>query len=174
MGIYDREYYRRDGPSFLGALPGFGQACKWLILINIVCFVLQLVTRTAVADPRFDRSDIPILQVYSPVTAWLELDTNAVLHGQVWRLLTYAFLHDTGTLWHILFNMLFLWWFGKDVEDLYGPREFLAFYLVRRWSAAWRLSSRALRFAGHGTVPRCFGRGDGRAGAVRLPLSRPA
>jgi hypothetical protein len=26
--------------------------------------------------------------------------------------------------------MLFLWWFGKDVETIYGPREFLAFYLV--------------------------------------------
>jgi hypothetical protein len=25
--------------------------------------------------------------------------------------------------------MLFLWWFGSDVEDLYGPREFLSFYL---------------------------------------------
>jgi hypothetical protein len=26
--------------------------------------------------------------------------------------------------------MLFLWWFGTDVEDIYGPREFLAFYLT--------------------------------------------
>jgi hypothetical protein len=26
--------------------------------------------------------------------------------------------------------MLFLWWFGSDMEDLYGSREFLAFYLV--------------------------------------------
>jgi hypothetical protein len=26
--------------------------------------------------------------------------------------------------------MLFLWWFGRDIEDLYGPREFLAFYLI--------------------------------------------
>src|SRR5205807_5684432 len=30
----------------------------------------------------------------------------------------------------ILFNMVFLWWFGSDVEDLYGPREFLLFYLA--------------------------------------------
>jgi hypothetical protein len=44
-------------------------------------------------------------------------------------LLTYSFLHDPTTIWHILFNMLFLWWFGSDVEDLYGPREFLTFYL---------------------------------------------
>jgi membrane associated rhomboid family serine protease len=47
----------------------------------------------------------------------------------VWRLLTYAFLHDIGWM-HIFFNMLFLWFFGREVEDLYGPREFLAFYLT--------------------------------------------
>jgi Rhomboid family len=33
-------------------------------------------------------------------------------------------------LWHIGLNMLALWWFGTDMEDLYGPREFLTFYLV--------------------------------------------
>jgi membrane associated rhomboid family serine protease len=58
------------------------------------------------------------------------LDVSKVLHGEVWRLLTYAFLHSTSSWAHIVFNMLFLYWFGRDVEDLYGPREFLAFYLV--------------------------------------------
>jgi len=55
---------------------------------------------------------------------------DKVLHGEVWRLLTYAFLHSTSAIDHILWNMLFLFWFGSDVEDLYGPKEFLAFYLV--------------------------------------------
>src|SRR5260370_3656025 len=40
------------------------------------------------------------------------------------------FLHDVSSPGHIIFNMLFLWWFGSDVEDLYGPREFLTFYLT--------------------------------------------
>src|SRR5205085_2886746 len=53
-----------------------------------------------------------------------------VKHGQVWRLLTAAFLHSTSSLWHILFNMLFLWWFGSDVEERYGRKEFLAIYLT--------------------------------------------
>jgi membrane associated rhomboid family serine protease len=63
-------------------------------------------------------------------TESFDLNPVAVLHGQVWRLLTHAFLHDPSSIMHILFNMLFLWWFGSDVEDLYGPREFLAFYLT--------------------------------------------
>lgn len=110
MGIYDREYYRREGPSFLGSFSGQGQVCKWLILINVVAFLFQLVV--------------------GGFTELVDLQAPAVQSGEVWRLLTYAFLHDPSQPLHILFNMLFLWWFGKDMEDLYGPREFLAFYLV--------------------------------------------
>ena len=117
MGIYDREYYRRDGPSFFSSFAQRGQVCNWLIGINVAVFILQLVTNR------------PGWQL-GPVTEALVLSTPKVLQGEVWRLLTYAFIHDP-TIWqHIVFNMLFLYWFGKDVEDLYGPREFLAFYLV--------------------------------------------
>jgi membrane associated rhomboid family serine protease len=119
MGIYDRDYYRRDGPSYLGSFMERGTVCKWLIGINVVVFILQMLTRGQPGDP--DSIDF---------TGALDLNVGAVLHGQVWRLLTYAFLHSTGSVWHILFNMLLLWWFGRDVEDLYGPREFLVFYLV--------------------------------------------
>src|SRR5262245_21570323 len=112
MGIYDRDYYRRDGPSFLGAITRHGMVCKWLILLNGICFVVQLLTR-------FRPIDSLNLWVPGPFTEALWLDVPKVLDGQVWRLLTYAFLHDTGGILHILFNMLFLWWFGSDVEDLY-------------------------------------------------------
>jgi membrane associated rhomboid family serine protease len=122
MGIYDREYYRREGPGFLASFTERGQACTALIVVNIVAFVVQLLTR----DWAFDADGF----AYSPFTHALWLDPERVVHGEVWRLLTYSFLHDTGTPWHILFNMLFLWWFGTDVEDLYGPREFLAVYLL--------------------------------------------
>src|SRR5262249_40804542 len=126
MGIYDRDYYRRDGPSYLGSFMERGTVCKWLIGINVVVFILQMLTRTSGVDPHTER----FFQQEGFLTDALILNVDKVLHGQVWRLLTYAFLHDTGSIWHILFNMLFLWWFGRDVEDLYGPREFLVFYLV--------------------------------------------
>jgi membrane associated rhomboid family serine protease len=119
MGIYDREYYRRDGPGFLGSFSERGQVCKWLIGINVVCFILQLVTL-----PHGQRGELGF------VTDLLGLDVDAVLHGEIWRLLTYAFVHAPGIWEHIVFNMLFLWWFGSDVEDIYGSREFLAIYLL--------------------------------------------
>ena len=66
----------------------------------------------------------------SIVQKWLELDTRKVLRGQVWRLITCAFCHDRTGIFHIVFNMLFLWWFGKTLELMYGSREFLLFYMT--------------------------------------------
>ena len=120
MGIYDREYYRREGPSFLGSLAEQGKACTWLLALNILCFIIQMVTR-----PEGGRG-----LSSGPFTDWLILDTARVLQGQVWRLLTYAFLHDTLSIWHIVFNMLFLWWFGRQVEGVLGSREFVLVYLA--------------------------------------------
>jgi membrane associated rhomboid family serine protease len=111
MGIYDRDYYR-EGPSYLESLIPSGLICKWLICLNIVIFLAQLVTHQD-----------------NWITNLFILDTDKVLSGQVWRLLTYAFLHSPDAWTHIIFNMIFLWWFGSDVESLYGPREFLTFYL---------------------------------------------
>ncbi len=45
---------------------------------------------------------------------------------QPWRLITYSFLH-AGFL-HFLFNMLWLWWMGKGVEQVVGPRTFTTIY----------------------------------------------
>jgi membrane associated rhomboid family serine protease len=119
MGIYDRDYYRREGPSFLGPLFERGRACTWLIAINIVCFVLQMLTRHKEGAVWVE-----------PFTEALWLDPDKVLHGEVWRLLSCAFLHSTTDLLHIIFNMLFLYWFGRQVEEDYGSREFLGFYLL--------------------------------------------
>src|SRR5262249_38031328 len=43
MGIYDRDYYRNEGPSFLGSITGTPAVCKWLIMINVAVFIVQLI-----------------------------------------------------------------------------------------------------------------------------------
>ena len=53
---------------------------------------------------------------------------NVVGHYYLWQPITYMFVH-AGPL-HILFNMLALWWFGVELERLWGTRFFLRFYLV--------------------------------------------
>jgi membrane associated rhomboid family serine protease len=47
-----------------------------------------------------------------------------------WQLVTYAFLHDTGNLWHLLGNMFALYIFGPDVELTLGPRRFSLYYFT--------------------------------------------
>lgn len=47
---------------------------------------------------------------------------------QPWRLVTYMFLHSTSSPFHYIFNMLWLWWMGRPVEENIGPRSFLTVY----------------------------------------------
>jgi membrane associated rhomboid family serine protease len=117
MGIENRDYAR--GPSgWSGSYGGFGgtgsslaPVVKWLIIVNVAVFVAQL--------------------LFPPIQEWLSLKPDTVVRqGQVWRLLTYAFCHDRSGLLHIVFNMLFVWWFGRTLESMYGSREFLLFYLT--------------------------------------------
>jgi membrane associated rhomboid family serine protease len=52
-----------------------------------------------------------------------------ITSGQDWiTLLTAMFLH--GGWAHILGNMVFLWAFGPEVEDIMGPVKYLVFYLL--------------------------------------------
>lgn len=149
MGIQDRDYYRKEGPGILDALVPAGLVCRWLIGINVGVFLLQLI---AEASARATQEDF---HAAGWVTDWFILDVRAVWHGEVWRLLTYAFLHSTdGFFLHLVFNMLFLWWFGSDLEHHYGGREFLAFYLVAAFLGgvafeAWHLAL--------GNFPRALG-----------------
>jgi membrane associated rhomboid family serine protease len=53
---------------------------------------------------------------------------------QPWQLLTHMFMH--GSIAHIFFNMLSLWMFGSTLENMWGPKRFLTFYLVCGLGAA--------------------------------------
>lgn len=117
MGFYDRDYYRRDTGQFGDWLQP-RSVSTYLIAANVIVFVAQLATRTV---------GMPIMD--GPVTSAFRLDPDKVLHGEIWRLLSYAFLHSLGWA-HIAFNMLALWWAGRGVEAIYGGKEFLGFYLV--------------------------------------------
>src|SRR5262245_19530027 len=101
MGIHDRDYYRREGPSLFGSLTP-GRVCKWIIILTIVVFIVQLAT--------IARAPISNIRIgHGAFTEALLLDPDKVVEGQVWRLLTYAFLHDTSDPLHIIFNLLVLW-----------------------------------------------------------------
>ena len=100
----------RRGTTMSLSFPPFTPAVKQLLIANGAVFLLMALL-SAFTSPGVD--------------GWVNLHFGlvpalAVLHGWIWQFVTYAFVHDPGSIWHILFNMLFLWWFGRDVEDLYG------------------------------------------------------
>jgi len=116
MGLYDREYYR-DEKSFSDYWAVGGSVCRQIVLVTGIIYVLQALSASR---------DL----TQSPVTGWLEFTIREAFDKfQVWRLVTYAFVHDESSLWHVVGNMLMLWFFGPDVEGIYGSREFLRFYL---------------------------------------------
>jgi membrane associated rhomboid family serine protease len=109
MGIYDREYYRGEtGGS--GWLTGLAPVCKTIIIINVAIFLLEQLT--------------PQVQY----TTYLAASPESTLRRfRLWQLLTATFLH--ADIWHLLGNMWFLWMVGREMESLYGNRDFIAFYV---------------------------------------------
>ncbi len=56
------------------------------------------------------------------------IPVKALLGFQVWRLATYLFLH--GGFFHYLINMFILWMFGKELENVWGAKEFVKYYFL--------------------------------------------
>ncbi len=133
MGIQNREYvregYGQQPPGWMVEAP----ATRALIIITVAAFLGQWL--------------LPGRGSLSPLEEWGVMYPPYVLQGQVWRLLTYAFLHSRDSVFHIIFNMLFLYSFGREMERLYGRVEFTVFYLVSAivagsLYAAWGLFNR--------------------------------
>ncbi len=88
-------------------------AIKIIISINLVVYLIQLIGQFAGVS----QSIVNIFAFYpEPLTTIF----------QPWRLVTYMFLH--GGFFHILFNMLWLWWMGRAVEERLGPLSFCTIY----------------------------------------------
>jgi len=125
MGLYDRDYTQADfqseqshssyTPQMRFGLPTLTPVVKWLLIINVGVFLVSFLIRP-VADFLF-----AWFSVY-PATLGMSL--------QLWRLITYQFLHDTSGFGHIFVNMLALFFFGPMLERFWGSRKFLIFYLV--------------------------------------------
>jgi membrane associated rhomboid family serine protease len=64
---------------------------------------------------------LPIAHVPGPHPIWLTLFTSMFMHGG---------------LWHLIGNMLFLWIFGNNIEDILGPVKFIVFYVACGLAAA--------------------------------------
>ncbi len=72
-----------------------------------------------------------------PISNLFSLVPGQILYEyKIWQSVTYLFLHSLQVT-HILFNMLMLWFFGSEVEQTWGSRRFLTYYLVTGVGAAF-------------------------------------
>ena len=78
--------------------------------------------------------------VFNGPNASFSFENNFALHAwqselfRPWQLVTHMFLH--GDFGHIFGNMLALWMFGSVLENLWGSKRFLTFYLICGLGAA--------------------------------------
>jgi len=88
-------------------------ALRTIIAINAIVFIIQLV-------------------VGANLNTWIVQHFGfepglPTVYLEPWRIITYGFLH--GDFFHFLFNMLWLWWMGRAVEETIGPRSFTVIYV---------------------------------------------
>jgi membrane associated rhomboid family serine protease len=102
------------------------RAVKILIAANVVMYLLQNFLQQSSSGDRFDE-----LFALWPLTP---IDGQVYFH--VWQIITYAFLHDTRSIAHLLFNMLALWMFGAEIERTVGEWRLLACYFASVITAA--------------------------------------
>jgi membrane associated rhomboid family serine protease len=124
------------GRTFSLSFPPFTRAVKWLVLANAAVFLLITLLQAFARD--FGNV---LFYVLSLVPQW-------VMHGAIWQLVTYSFVHVG--IFHILFNMLALWMFGAQLETDWGHKKFFEFYFFCVVGAA--LTTIAVSYTGLGGV----------------------
>lgn len=102
----------RQDPFAITAVPPM---IKWLLIANGLGFLAQI-------------------WAFEPMMVHFALWPLGMAGGPVapgfapWQLLTYGFLH--GGFAHLFFNMFGLWMFGRVIEQVWGQRRFLTYYMV--------------------------------------------
>ncbi len=117
---YNDRYYR---PSLFGGFSFFPPIIKYLMIINGIVYLIQIFLGQFYFTDDFGRPrtlESYLIQYF----ALMPIGSGF----RPWQLLTFQFMH--GSFSHVLFNMLYLWMFGTELENLWGSKKFLIYYLT--------------------------------------------
>jgi len=112
----------RYGQASISFGPPLTRMVKYLVIVTSAVFLLTY-PQTPIREWAFDYFS---LRPYD-LTHLVPLIPGVSL-PLIWEPVTYLFLH--GGLWHVILNLLFLWMFGSDLEQLWGPRRFLYYFFL--------------------------------------------
>jgi membrane associated rhomboid family serine protease len=114
-------------------------AVMWILLINVGILLAQFTILTLLhLDEKF-------------FLLFCQIPFYAVSKYQIWRFVTYMFLHGNGM--HLLFNMMALWFFAPRLENHWGTKGFLKFYLICGVGAAIVHAIFTFIFGARGRIP---------------------
>lgn len=108
----------RYSPTGFGFLP---PVVKNLLIINVLFYVATLVLGNT---------------MHIDLTEYLGLHYFRSENFATYQFVTYMFMHDPNSFTHILFNMFALWMFGSVLEQVWGPKKFLIYYMITGIGAA--------------------------------------
>jgi membrane associated rhomboid family serine protease len=116
MANYGGGSYR---PSFFGGFSFFPPVIKTLLIVNLGVFLFDVLFFQTVR-----LGGIPL-----EIWFYQYFALNPLGYGfKVWQLVTYQFMH--AGFMHIFFNMFALWMFGMELENVWGSKKFLIYYLT--------------------------------------------
>lgn len=118
MSYYDRGTYRPQG---FGGFSFFPPIIKNILIVNAIMFFIKVISQNIIVGNT-------VLETYLSGYLGLVPFGNPYFSFWPWQLITYQFIH--GDFMHIFFNMLMLWMFGMEIENIMGSRKFLVFYLL--------------------------------------------
>ena len=88
---------------------GIPNLMRYIVAANAVVYILSI----------FDGSGL--------LLNTLAIDPWLVLHGQVWRIITYVLIPTNDGIW-LLFSLFFYYWLGESLENLWGTTRFTVYY----------------------------------------------
>ncbi|MFV0344927.1 MAG: rhomboid family intramembrane serine protease [Bacteroidales bacterium] len=97
-----------------------GVVVRNLIIINVIVWF---------AEKMFDGGGLDLVKNFAMYNFTSE-------NFRIWQPLTSMFMHSTSSFTHILFNMYALWLFGRPLENVWGSKRFLTYYLITGVGAA--------------------------------------
>jgi membrane associated rhomboid family serine protease len=109
---------------------GFPPVVKNLIIINALIFIGQLTIN--------DLTERFMLYPILPhgLEKYMASSDESYYGFHPFQIFTHMFSHSPTMFFHIIFNMLVLWMFGRVLENIWGPKRFLFFYIACGLGAA--------------------------------------
>ena len=84
---------------------------RYIVIANAAIYIFSM----------FDQSGM--------LLSLLAMDANAVLHGQLWRIVTFVLIPIGGHPFSVLLSLFFYYWLGESMERLWGSTKFTVYYV---------------------------------------------